>query len=354
MGPYGRLGRKMALLTIAVMLALHVQSPAAQGRDTRSWYQAYEEGKLALSKNNNSAAIASLEVAKQKGPKPGRSVNTYGDSVTNFNPDYYLGVAYLNLRQFAEADAAFKRVQQANLITPKDKESAAFTAQAAKASLELGLDSAERALAGKQFDQALERARQVAKIRGINAVDLLRATELASKIEQAMNATNPAASPTPAPVPPATPSPTAPATPSPGPTANATSTPYSTPIANVTPTPAATSTPPRPGGKAPPRGPVTPPPVTRDEQAGMILFYRGDYAGAATELSGTVAGPTASARAYFYLACAQAGMVLTGRADRQLLPQAQVNFVAAGGDWSAFEADRQYISPRIREMLGGK
>ena len=86
----------------------------------------------------------------------------------------------------------------------------------------------------------------------------------------------------------------------------------------------------------------------------MILFYQGKYAEAARELTGTVAGPSASARAYFYLACAQAGMMLTGQADRQILVQAQVAFRASGGDWSVFEADRRYISPRIRELLGGK
>ena len=117
----------MALLTIVVMLALHVPATSVQ-RDTRSWYQAYEEGRLAVGKSD-AAAIASLEAAKRIGPKPGRNVNTYGDNFVKFNPDYYLGVAFLNQRRFTDAEAAFRRVQQAQLIGPKDSEYSAFTAQ---------------------------------------------------------------------------------------------------------------------------------------------------------------------------------------------------------------------------------
>ena len=49
---------------------------------------------------NWTAAIADIEAASRLGaPKPGRNVFFYGDVYRDFNPDYYLGVAFLNLKR---------------------------------------------------------------------------------------------------------------------------------------------------------------------------------------------------------------------------------------------------------------
>ncbi len=344
----------MPLLTIAVMLALHVPTPRVQQPDIRSWYQAYDDGKAAIGKND-AAAIASLEAAKRIGPKPARNINTYGDAIVTFNPDYYLGVAHLNLKHYAEADAAFKRAQQAQLIAPKEKEYALLTSLAAKAAFELGLESSAKALAGKQFDQALETARQAAKTRGISADDVRRAIDLSGRIEKAMAVPNPPASPTPTPSDPkSTPAPT------PTPAASGNSTPTPTPkpsptsAATPSPTPRPTNNPTKPLPTPPPVSPTLPSAISAGERAGMKLFFNGDYAGAAAQMRTVSYGKSPTARAHFYFACAQAGLVLIGRADRESLTEAQAYFEGARGDSEVFSADRQYVSPRILQLLGAK
>lgn len=93
--------------------------------------------------------------------------------------------------------------------------------------------------------------------------------------------------------------------------------------------------------------------MTTPERDAMILFFRGDYTRAAAELTNlTLAKP--SARAFFYLACAQAGMALTGQGNRQTQLEAQSNFSTAVGDSDMFANDRKYVSPRILKLLGAK
>ena len=58
------------------------------------------------------AAIASLITAKRKGPASGRNIRFIGDDRGDYLPDYYLGIAYLNTKHFAESDAAFDDVKK--------------------------------------------------------------------------------------------------------------------------------------------------------------------------------------------------------------------------------------------------
>ncbi len=120
---------------VALLLALFVaaqsagQAPARRN-DTRTWYQAYADGKRAFDQKNWQAAIDSLEAAKRaRAPKPGRKIPFYGDVYDDYLPDYYLGIAYLNLRQFTQADQAFAAVRASGLIGPKDREYAEFQRQ---------------------------------------------------------------------------------------------------------------------------------------------------------------------------------------------------------------------------------
>lgn len=85
----------------------------------------------------------------------------------------------------------------------------------------------------------------------------------------------------------------------------------------------------------------------------MTLFFKGEYGSAGDQLRTVTDGKSPTARAYFYLACAKVGLVLSGGADAELIQEAKALFKSAGGDSSVFSADRRYISPRILQMLGG-
>src|SRR4029077_9434385 len=124
----------LALLLSALIASQSAAQAQAPGRrpDTRTWYQAYADGKVALDQKNGQAECDSLEASKRAGaPKPGRKIPFYGDVYDDYLPDYYLGIAYLNLRQFTQADQAFAAVRASGLISPKDREYAEFQRQTA-------------------------------------------------------------------------------------------------------------------------------------------------------------------------------------------------------------------------------
>jgi hypothetical protein len=119
------------VVTAILVAFLALQSaPAQQPRDTRTWYQAYADAQRHVKEQRWTAAVFDIETALRQGaPKPGRRVRFYGNLYEDFNPDYYLGVAYLNLRRYNEAHRAFQRVTQAQLITPRDPLYAEFVRQ---------------------------------------------------------------------------------------------------------------------------------------------------------------------------------------------------------------------------------
>ena len=335
-------------------------APHAAQRDTRAWYQAYSDGVRAINARNWQGAIDSLLAAKKAGPRSGRNIPSYGDNIIDFySPDYYLGVAYLNLQRFAEADAAFRQVRQSDLILPKDREFAAFNAQASRASFELRFAEAENQLAQGQLSAAREALLQAkglgVELDRVNRLELritkaeLDAAELAKKEKPPVNppptdppATDPAKNPPPLPPP---------TNPDINPTGGTRGAPSGSGTdVNIR----------RPGTRennpslSPgPAGGSTQITSAAAEAIAMELFFSGDYGGAAAALTPLANAKDPSPAASFYLACSKAALVLTGQADRGVLEDARALFARAGGS-SRFSEDRKFISPRILQLLEGK
>jgi hypothetical protein len=89
--------------------------------DTRTWQQAYADAQRHVRQQDWQSAVVDAQIARQLGPRPGRRVHFHGSVFQEFNPDYYLGVAFFHLQRYAEAEASFERVAQAQLIRPGDK-----------------------------------------------------------------------------------------------------------------------------------------------------------------------------------------------------------------------------------------
>jgi hypothetical protein len=331
-------------------------SPAQQQSDRRTWYQAYADAQKAIQDKNWQKAINDLAVATQKGaPKPARNVLFYGDVYRDYDPDYYLGIAYTNLQRFTDADSAFERVRQAQLINPRDSVYAEFTRQAANVKDVLAKEAAQARSTAPNTTApnaapnttAANRAAQNPADRPAdqnvaqraanppNASAGIPSTNTTNNTGVAQNATanslpSGVAAAGPArqgPNPSAIPARRNPQTrPTPQATANA---------AAIVPTRSA----------APPAaGPL-------DERTGLVQFFSGDYESAAASLATVAAGTNASPRAHFYLACAQAALVLTGKAPRTSLEAARGE-LALVKDTGQFAADKRLISPRIMQELG--
>src|SRR5262245_46936945 len=123
----------MGWIVLAMVVALESSAPppAQQRADSRTWYQAYADGRRAFQQGNWQAAIDSLEAAKRAAgaPRPGRRVPFYGDVFGDYIPDYYLGLAYFNLRQYAAADRALDAMRASGVISPRDREYAQLDQQ---------------------------------------------------------------------------------------------------------------------------------------------------------------------------------------------------------------------------------
>lgn len=154
---------RAGLVAVALIVGGSIAHAQAQ-RKTQRWYQAYEAGVRDAGRGAWDSAVQNLLAAKQTGPQPARRVAFYGDLVDVFNPDYYLGVAYLNLRRFGDADASFERVRQANLIPASDKLYAAFQTQASTARGEVALAQAEDYLTKGNGTLAAEAASRAATL----------------------------------------------------------------------------------------------------------------------------------------------------------------------------------------------
>jgi tetratricopeptide (TPR) repeat protein len=335
------------------------QPPAAAQRgstaDARAWYQAYSDALRAIGGRNWQAAVDSLLAAKRVGPRPGRNLPSYGDNIVEFySPDYYLGVAYLNLGRFADAETAFQQARQAELIPPKDQ--AAFDTQFARASFERLLATAAEQVQAGRFEAARASVVQ-AKAFGI---DNARASQMDDRVTQAETSAAEAAAVS-------------------RPTPTLTDAGSEQPVVNVLAPAAGTP----PGySRAPPRSAINPAPIrlpgeekklpvttaeggagTGTESAGsraasieraaMAMFFSGDYGDAVAALTPLVNDPNRSAATAFYLACSNAALVLTGQADRDALDRARTLFVQSGGSGRVSE-DRKYISPRILQLLEGR
>jgi hypothetical protein len=338
---------------LTLLLAVQAAPAQQQQNDRRTWYQAYADAQKAIQDRNWQKAITDLGVAAQRGaPRPGRNVLFYGDVYRDYNPDYYLGIAYTNLQRFSEADSAFERVKQAQLIAPRDALYAEFNRQA----------TAAKDILQKQAAQV----RQTAPTPGApNASDIRLPPNVTQTAANTANA--PAAAPPAANV-------VAPGQ-NPTPAANAASNAATNAVQGPrppAPDPKAAAVSARPN---PVTRPLTPPRATaavqpntimlmngtrrtlparataEDERAGILQFFSGDYESAAASLAAVTYGTGASPRAYFYLACSQAALVLTGKAPRTAMDPARAQ-LALARDTGQFAADKRLISPRIRQELG--
>jgi hypothetical protein len=331
----------MGWIVLAMVIALQSAAPppAQQRADSRTWYQAYTDGRRAFEQGNWQAAIDSLEASTRAdgAPKPGRRVPFYGDVYDDYLPDYYLGLAYLNLKQYAAADRALDAMRASGVIGPSDREYAQLDQQsrAAKAALQA---------ANNPVQQQTPRTTAPGNAANTNA---------------------------PPPVV------TAPRD-SPNSNANAPATPVETQAGNrvtvppVAQGPAATNSratakPPAGSngpGKALPNAPniarqtraaVTPGGARAisqaDELAAVAAYFNGQYDEADRLLAAAASGG-ASPRALFYLTCSRAALIILGRGDRDAFRQARQALTSAGGA-ATFAADRRYISPRVLQMIEG-
>jgi hypothetical protein len=383
----------LPVASVVVALAMTVQAAqqtaqqtaAPQRRnDTRTWYQAYGDAQRDVQQGRWQAAIDDVQAALRLGaPRPGRNVLFYGDVYRDFNPDYYVGVASLNLKQYDAADKAFERVRQANLIGARDADYANFTRQAALAKFEVLMAQAQQSLAQNRIDEA----EAIAKNAGALGVDDKRVSafnldigaarqkkDAASVTASAGNAGSTGG---------AIPAPGSGATggsASPPPTAGgAAAVPIQTATAatnlgtlpgSAQPPGRQNNAPPQQGGQASTRPPVNAglpnpvnpkpfrqlAPVGNDRTAeqvrtAIVKFFSGEYETAANDLAPIAASAGASPRVFFYLACSRAALVLTGRANASALDEARRE-LALAGDTSGLAADKTLVSPRIRQALG--
>jgi hypothetical protein len=405
--------RRPAILCTVVALLAHTdvwaQSSAAQAQQrpaTPTWQEAYDNGVRAIGAKNWKAAIAALQTAKRFGPKPAGRVAFTSSRVDAFVPDYYLGVAFLNDGQFANAVAAFESVSPAELGIERDRRFRDWRDLASTAKFEAGFNRAQEAvkkgdsvIAQRELSsvQTLAGERNNARVTDLqgeiarlttprpppvqddlvvvpdltgslsqSAEGLLRQLGLqVGKIEQresdvradSILSQQPAAGTrvrrgtiidifVAAPKLIAGPPPTKPTTgesTGPGPTAPG----------------------PSPPGPSPPRGsrggrgtvPPGPPVSGLDERGAIAAFYSGRYDAAAQALTAIVSASTParvaapSPRSRFYLACSLAALVIVGDRDKSEIASAQRHLKDAG-DLKQFASDLRYVSPRILTVLG--
>jgi len=337
-----------------------LQNPAAQQpqrNDTRTWSQAYVDAQRSVQQRNWEQAIANIEAARRLGaPNPGRNVLFGGDVYRDFNPDYYLGVAYLNLGRFADADRAFESVTKAQLIRPTDASYKEFSAQVTTTKFELLMGDAQQALSQDRLDQASEGAKS-ARALGVQStrIDALEKQIADRRIALAPKPIEPAAPKTVVNTP--TPNPTEQTTANAGGTnaaGPATAPVQQSPVQQPVRPPAQAS-PPRAGAANAARATTSSQPWTplpgEDERGAMVRFFSGDYKSAVTYLTNIVSLGTPTPRAYLYLASSRAALVLTGAAPRSEMDAARSE-LARAGDTTRFAADKALISPRILQALG--
>ncbi len=126
-------GAALTLLAHHFALAQSSAQNPAQQRNTRQWYEAYDEGLNHIQQRRWQQAVDSLLAAKAARGQQARRVAFYGDRVDAYIPDYYLGVAYTELGRFTEAEAAFQRVTDQKLVVQGDRPFQNFQAQSTRA-----------------------------------------------------------------------------------------------------------------------------------------------------------------------------------------------------------------------------
>jgi hypothetical protein len=321
-----------------LVLLLAASVAEAQSRDTRTWYQAYADAQQNIARRNWQGALNDLDAAERLNPpRPGRNINFYGDVYRDYNPDYYRGVALTNLKRFEEADQAFERVRQAQLIGPRDPLNTEFNLLSKNVKDAMGALAAERNRTAPPVQPPPD-------------------TTIATNLPAAPNAAP--VRPTEDNAPAAAPAPGNPPAPSP--------VPGSTVAVETRPvTPSQTGETQAAAAKAleaDRRNQNTlnlgvigrdrrSAPALNAEREAIVRYFSGDYAAAYEGLRGVANTDAATPRTYLYFACAQAALVLTGRSQPLLMAEARA-LVPRIGDPTALARDLALISPRIRAELG--
>lgn len=311
----GRIAIVIAVLGLPVMAA-------QSGRDTRTWYQVYQEGVRQIQRQQWEQAIQSMLAAKKQGPAPGRRINFYGDVFEDFLPDYYLGVAYANRAQYKEAASAFETVRQSQLVATRDKEYAEMQRLSAVVTAALTKAAEPVTTTANNAKPTTTPPAQKDDKSDIQGPPL-------PQPQSQQQAGNAEASP---PRPEARPEETKVAVNNP-------------PPALPTDTRKAPAPTARPTNAPSTRRPSQTPAI--DEARAMAAFFDGDYRRALDLLSVETADKR-TPRAEFYLACSRAALVLTTGSGASI-EEARQGFAKI--DAAQFAADARYISPRILQLL---
>jgi tetratricopeptide (TPR) repeat protein len=299
-------------LLVALASLLAVSTWAAE-----PWYEVYAAGVKAIESGQWALAEAKLQEAIKDGPRPGRSVRTYGTRFITFIPGYYLGVASFRQGRHQEALDQLDRVQKAGLVRPEDPEHAPLVQMREQASAQL----AARAPAAPPVASAPPPPR----------LARAEAEAAASPPPTAPAATVPAA--TPAPPAPATDKRTAEAT---------------RRVEIETP---------RPGDPELRRPPARVEQGVADdpERAGIRAFYGGRYEAALALLEPLVTGQRRTARALRYAAFSAAALgLMRGQPGASLIEKARALDADARRLDPRPEPDSKWISPHLREVLQAK
>jgi hypothetical protein len=347
--------------TAAILLAsvTALATVAAGQTAQRDWYQYYSDGVRAIQSGAWQQAASSLEAAKKGGPAPGKNVRTYGDNAVDFNPDFYLGVAYYSLKRFREADAAFTRAAAEKLLDKGTPQYDQFQRLAPAARYEVLLADAQDLRTRRQFDAALAKVTEAGALSNDSRVAALR--DQIQKDRDAANANTPSQTQNAGP-PPQNPPPENPQTqtsrqqqPPVRPIdIGASNAPSLNPVGV-----GATSS--RPSRRAAPTGSRAvvasrqnqpPPPALVTEQDALTLFFSGRYQEASDALERLTMARGASSRAFFYYACSQAAVELINPGAPPQSKGSPKEILKLAGDSRQFSSELRYISPRILQILG--
>lgn len=352
---------------------------AAQARIT--WYDAYEQAIRDIKScgprleptgcKEWDAAEAALKASRVGGPPQAQRALFPGDVYRPFVPDYFLGLIYLNTGRFTEAAAAFRSVQDKKLVPAAPRQ--ARGGDPLVPTVEQSQLHERAAIFGQAMSNARTRleAKDIAGARKAlkDAAGLGFNQTAVTALENEIDAVASVPVPTPSGLPPSTGGVDLGRGVIPGPDTYA-----NAPLGGRNPDPptgreagparSSTADPVRPTlpGRDTPRGrPDSPgrPAESAAEQArvdqlfadGLRAFLSGDYRVAVRALEEASSSPSAQPRAKIYLACANAGLVLTGQADQSRLALARAQYNSADPQRNLLDEDRRLISPRILERL---
>ena len=103
--------------SLAVVSLLIVAAPIHGVAQERVWYELYDEAVKQVQAGEYDQAEAKLLSAQKSGPQSGRSVFRYGSLRAPYFPEYYLGIIYVSTGRPKEALVQFQRARDAKIDT---------------------------------------------------------------------------------------------------------------------------------------------------------------------------------------------------------------------------------------------